>query len=878
MQKELREVNKNLKFNPTDTVMLSQKQKLLAESITNTKNKLETLKEAERQAEEQFKEGKISEEQYRALQREISKTENQLNSLEREYNNCGNSASASFEKASQGLGKVSNVSGKVYDVGKKVSTGIIGIGTAAATSSIQFEDSMAKVSTIMDTNVMSTDEMKKKIIELSNQTGISADAIAEDVYNAISAGQKTGDAINFVTNSTKLAKAGFAESSQTLDVLTTTLNAYGMKATDVTKVSDILIQTQNLGKTTVAELASSMGKVIPTANANKVSLEQLASGYALMTSKGIATAETTTYMNSMFNELGKSGTNASNALKAATGSTFPELMKSGKSVGDVLNSMSDYAKKNGKSLADMFGSAEAGKAALVLSNNAGKDFDATLGKMNKSAGSTDTAFKKMSTTGSSFKKSINEMKNAGIKLGDALGPVIQVIAKHLKTLADKLSGLSQNQLLTLIKAGGFIVAITGIAGAVSKITGALSGVSNGIAKILMHKQGILSGITAIKGVVVKLFSVIMANPIVAIISGVIIAIVLLWNKCEWFRNAVMTIFNALKVAFQAICTFFKTAFSAVFDFFKPIVQGFVVFFKAAWELIKAAFELVAGVFKQVWTVLWTVLKAIFTPIIAYFKLEFELYKKAFEVVCNALKTIWNAIWTAIKAIFTPIINNIKTAWNGLKSAFETVCNGLKSAWSTLWNAIKTIFTPIINNIKTAWNGLKGAFNSVCNGLKSVWNGLCNTLKSVWNKVVDGIKNAWNKITSPFKKVVDTIKGIWNGLKLKFPDIKLPHFKLSGEFSLKKMTVPHISIDWYSQGGIFKQPTILANGIGVGDMYNGKGSNAEAVVPLDELWEHIDKLVNSNKGINQVNNFYSKESISPGEYARKTKQALREILV
>ena len=252
LQKELREVNKNLKFNPTDTVMLSQKQKLLAESITNTKNKLETLKEAERQAEEQFKEGKISEEQYRALQREISKTENQLNSLEREYNNCGNSASASFEKASQGLGKVSNVSGKVYDVGKKVSTGIIGIGTAAATSSIQFEDSMAKVSTIMDTNAMSTDEMKKKIIELSNQTGISADAIAEDVYNAISAGQKTGDAINFVTNSTKLAKAGFAESSQTLDVLTTTLNAYGMKATDVTKVSDILIQTQNLGKTTVA--------------------------------------------------------------------------------------------------------------------------------------------------------------------------------------------------------------------------------------------------------------------------------------------------------------------------------------------------------------------------------------------------------------------------------------------------------------------------------------------------------------------------------------------------------------------------------------------------------------------------------------------------
>lgn len=96
-------------------------------------------------------------------------------------------------------------------------------------------------------------------MELSNKTGIAANAIADDVYNAISAGQKTGDAVNFVTNSTKLAKAGFAESSQTLDVLTTVLNAYGMSADKVSTVSDMLVQTQNKGKVTVGELASSYG-------------------------------------------------------------------------------------------------------------------------------------------------------------------------------------------------------------------------------------------------------------------------------------------------------------------------------------------------------------------------------------------------------------------------------------------------------------------------------------------------------------------------------------------------------------------------------------------------------------------------------------------
>ena len=115
-----------------------------------------------------------------------------------------------------------------------------------------------------------------------------ATAIAEDVYNAISAGQKSGDAVNFVANSTKLAKAGFAETSQTLDVLTTILNAYGMSADKVGTVSDMLVQIQNKGKVTVGELSSVMGKIIPTANSYNVSAGTVGATYAIMTSKGIA--------------------------------------------------------------------------------------------------------------------------------------------------------------------------------------------------------------------------------------------------------------------------------------------------------------------------------------------------------------------------------------------------------------------------------------------------------------------------------------------------------------------------------------------------------------------------------------------------------------
>ncbi len=111
--------------------------------------------------------------------------------------------------------------------------------------------------------------MKKQIKELSDSTGVEAGEIAENVYNAISAGQKTGDAVNFVSKATDLARAGFAETGDALDVLSTIMNAYGLEASEVDKVSNDLIMTQNLGKTTVAELSSSMGKVIPTAKKHR---------------------------------------------------------------------------------------------------------------------------------------------------------------------------------------------------------------------------------------------------------------------------------------------------------------------------------------------------------------------------------------------------------------------------------------------------------------------------------------------------------------------------------------------------------------------------------------------------------------------------------
>lgn len=421
LKSELKSVNAALKLDPTNIDLLKQRQELYKKSIDQTKEKLKSLQMAKEQADEDMANGtKINEKQYRELQREISFTESSLKDLEKQSENANKEFTLlgqSSEKIEAGMKKASQAIGAVT----------IAVGTAAVKASLDFDDAMAKVSTIAEESEVPLDTMKNQILELSKETGIAAADIANNVYDAISAGQKTGDAVNFVTNSTKLAKAGFADSGQALDLLTTILNAYGMEAEKVGEVSDILIQTQNKGKVTVGELSSSMGKVIPTAKAFNVSLDQVATGYTIMTSKGIKAAETTTYMNSMLNELGKSGTKASNIIKDKTGKSFQDLMAEGKSLGDVLKILDDNAKENNQSLADMFGSAEAGKAALTLLSDGSEAFNNSLAEMNNSTGATQKAFDKLQTPAERFRKQLNELKIKAIELGDKLQPVFKIV-------------------------------------------------------------------------------------------------------------------------------------------------------------------------------------------------------------------------------------------------------------------------------------------------------------------------------------------------------------------------------------------------------------------------------------------------------------------
>ena len=818
-----------------------EKQSELAKKIEEVSKKHEeSIKTTGKNSEESKKLGdelKDLKEEYAKNEKAIESSKNELVNATTKMNNTEKAmlqnqkaledvnkeiSNSKIDKLAENFDKVSEASGKASDKLKPVSTAIAGLGTASVAASITFEDSMAKVSTIADETEVSYDSMKKSIIDLSNQTGISANDIADNVYNAISAGQSTGDAVSFVTNSTKLAKAGFAEAGQSLDVLTTIMNAYGLEADRVGMVSDTLVQIQNKGKTTVAELSATMGKIIPTANSMGVSLDQLGAGYALMTSKGIATAETTTYMNSLLNELGKSGTKASEALKKGTGKTFQELTVGGYPLGDVLVMLEKEAKKSGVSLADMFGSAEAGKAALVLATDSGEAFNSLLEDMENSLGATDTAFEKVNnTTGNKLKQSLNEVKNSAINMGDTLAPITSMVAEGFSKITGMLSSLSSEQLKAIAVIGAGVVALNLVLGAVSKVTNSISSVVKGI-------ESIKTAFNSLKkiGLAVKAFA--LANPATIIIAGIvalIATIVLLWNKCEWFRELCYSLFEGLKQAWNATVQFFKSCW-----------DWFVGLWNAAVEGVKNIWQGICDFFKLIWQ-----------GVCAYFEFLWNVWKTAFEVVVNVIMAIWQGICNAIQFAWQVIVDFIKLVWEGWKNIFQSVGNIIQGIWQGLCNTIKSIWEGIVNTIKSLWNGFKSIFESVGNSIRSVWNGLTSMISSVWNGVVNGVKSAWNGIISPFQSVVNSIKNIWDGIKSMF---KLPHFSITGKFSLSPPSIPKVSVDWYYNGGIFKSPTVLG-GVGVGDAFNGQGSNAEAVVPLDEMYRNIKGIVDNSSDGNVV---------------------------
>lgn len=665
----------------------------------------------------------------------------------------------------------------------------------------KYETALAKVNTIADTTQVPLEKISQEVMALSNKTGVAANALAEDVYNAISAGQKTGDAVNFVSYSTKLAKAGFAETSQTLDVLTTILNAYGMSADKVGNVSDMLIQIQNKGKVSVGELSSVMGKIIPTANAYNVGLEQLGATYAIMTSKGIAAAETTTYANSMLNELGKSGSTADKILRKVAGGGFSDLMANGSSLAEVLNILQTEAQKSGKTISDMFGSAEAGKAAMSILSNGVDGFNASVEDMLKSAGATETAFGIMAdTTENKMAKAKNSINNLQIVLGQNLLPIVGNVADKVAGVVTKISEFAQANpqlvqtvmkvvgALAALKLGGlglklgfqemslgvntakivletlrskFLILQAGSIGLIGRL--------KNLGKSLTTLGGIKNLLGGMGGIAGKIL------PIVAVVAAVITVVQLLRKNFDKVREAVGRIFgdkgleifdkivaavtaagDAIKNVFsggnmdaarQKIESIFGAKGTAVFD-------GFI---RAAKTVGSAIGSLVGFITEHVVPVAEQVLGVIVSDVIPGIVSGIQ---QAAPVIMQIVQSIAGFI-AGIIPVIGGFIAGIMPVISEIITFVQT--NVLPIVQQIFSFIVSTVLPAIASGVQFLATTITAVLSAVLPVVQTVFTTIWNIIQPIMQQILSVVQAVLPSVLAQFQNVFSTIGSIVSGL-------------------------------------------------------------------------------------------------------------------
>lgn len=702
---QLNSVEKALKLDPKNVDLLKAKQNALNGVIKETKEKLDMEKQAAESAKKELELGNITQGEYDALQAEIVTTTNELSNLEKQARQASSVLGSQMQAAGAHIKEVGNniseLGEKVTGVGDKVSAlggkmtatitmPVVAGGTAAVKQATDYSSALAKLSTIADTTQTPLDDLDASIMALSDSTGMGAAEIAEASYQAISAGQSTKDAVGFVEQANVLARAGFTSMTTATDTLTTALNAYGLSADQVSSVSDKLITTQNLGKTTVDELGASMGKVIPTAAMYGVNLDQLSAAYVTTTKNGIGTAEATTYINGMLNELGKSGSTTSNILKEQTGKSFSELMNEGYNLSDVLQIIQNEADSSGMSLADMFGSQEAAKAAATITQHT-TDFTSAVKELESSAGTAQKAFDTLEASDPSiqFEKTKTAIQNCAISIGQILMPIVQQIAGKIQELVQKFRDLDPEtqQQIVMIAAiaaaiGPLIVVIGTLISSVGKVItfgGQIVSLVGSITTWMGTASTFITGtmIPAITGVVTAIGPfLLIAAAVIAVITAIIV-VIKNWDAIVEVAQFVWESFcekvSQLVTAFKE---FFTSAFQAIGSFFTGIWNGIVSVATNAWSSIRNVFSTVGSFFTGIFQQAWNGITNIF----------------------NRLGGFFSGVWNSVTGIF--------------KSAGMAIGNAISGAVKTAVNFVLSKAIGIINGFIGAINAVIGVINKI----------------------------------------------------------------------------------------------------------------------------------------------------------------------
>lgn len=786
-QSALRDVNKLLKLDPSNTELLAQKQKLLQDAVTSTKEKLDALKQAQEQAKQQLENGTLGQDKYDALQREIIETEQELQRLAEQ----AATTSTALAKIDEAGGKMEKLGNSITGAGKTlmpVSTAVGGLGIAAVKTAADFDSAMSQVAAVSGATGDDLQALRDKAREMGEKTKFSASEAADAMNYMAMAGWKSGDMISGIDGIMNLAAASGEDLATTSDIVTDALTAFGLTASDSGHFADILAAASSNANTNVSMMGETFKYCAPIAGALGFSAEDTAEAIGLMANAGIKSSQAGTSLRTVMNNL--------------TG----EVKICGQSIGNVeiattnadgsMRSLSDILADCRVAFGGLTESEKASAAETLVGKNAMSGFlalmnaaPADIEKLSGAIASCDGMAEKMAATMQDnlmgqltiLKSQLQEL---AISFGEMLMPTIRNIVSKIQEFVDKLNGMDEGTRQMVLKIGLLVAALGPflviLGTAISKIGTAMKGfvqLANGFNKLKIAVQGGTGLFGKLGAALGGISAPVVA--VVAVIASLTAAFLHLWNTNDGFREAIIGTWNTIKETVSGFCQGIVDRLNELGFSFTNITEVI----SAVWE---GFCSLLAPIFEEAFQAVSAVLSAVLDALTGILDVFIGLFTGNWSQMWEGIKTIFSGVWDGVKGVLSSALDIIRgildvflgwfgTSWNAVwtsaKSFFEGIWNGISSFLSGIWESIKNV---VQTGVMLIGSVLKAAFDIITLPFCLIWENCKDTVKSVWDAIKSVVSSAVQAVSSVISSVMEAVKNtiitIWTAIKEKISSV------------------------------------------------------------------------------------------------------------
>lgn len=677
----------------------------------------------------------------------------------------------------------------ITDLGRSMTLGltvpIVAAGGAATSVAANFDDAMSQVQGALGGASEDMDGLRNLALQLGADTVFSAtesaQAMVELAKGGLTEAQIKGGAL---AASMDLAAAGQLNLADAAATTVQMMGSFGLGAGDATRIANALAGAANASSADVSDLTQAMSQCSAQASLAGWSLEDTAAALALFADHGVKGSDAGTSLKTMLQRLAAPTDQAAEAI-AAYGLNIRDSNGKMKDISGIadeltgkLGGLSDAERD--AALQTIFGS-DASRAAAILMQSGSEGLAKYIAATNDATAAETMANAQKGELSWALENMGGAVESAAIAFGTALAPAITAVAGVIGNVAEAFASLPAGVQTGIAVVLALVAALGPLLMVIGSVVAALPAISEGFA--------VLGGALAIP--------LAPAAAVVAAIAAIAAAIYAAWTTSETFRAAVMAGVDAISSKVQEICAFLA-----------PYVQAFV---DQIVSTVQVAMDTLGPIIGAVLTVIVSTVVPILTSIMDTVAQVLAVILATVTNVMAAVSTVIQGAWTLIQGIFQTVLGVILAVTTGdftmLQQGVSNILNGLAGIVSGVLQGIASVFSG-------QWNAIRAVVTGVCNAVSGAVSGAFNGIKSVIDSTMNGAK-------STVSGALSAISGFFAGLHLQFPHINLPHFSISGDFSLVPPSVPSISVSWYRTGAI----AMGASVVGIGE------AGPEAVVPL-----------------------------------------------